>query len=358
MTALLDRLLAAIPDEPERFAALCDDIPDWANLIERAAREGVLGILLREMDRQRVEAPASARRLMDRLRAPEVLWQACATQALDAALRALGARGIRAAALKGPVLAERLYPDPTVRCSMDLDILVADRDTERATEVLEALGYALERGPSVTYARRHHHHVHLLARRGPMIELHFRTYAGFGVTIPAEELLDRARPYLTAGGAPCLVLEPEDEALYLAVHAAGHCFDRLLWLYDLKLLHARERRLDWDAVAVRARALGVMAALAIACDLLQRRLGVAVPAEAYGGAPARLGRRIVARFVDGRIAPPRSGPLVTLRHLLVMAALCDRPGAAATFLGHHLGRIARRRARRWLPAMTSVDWAA
>ncbi len=142
------------------------------------------------------------------------------------------------------------------------------------------------------------------------------------------------------------------------MHAAGHCFDRLLWLYDLKLLVAHEPDIDWDTVATRARRIGVMAAFALACDMLQRRLGVAIPPAATAHAPARLGRRIVARFVDGRIAPPAPGPLVTLRQLLTMAALCDTVSASARFMGHHVARLARRRAQRWLPTLVPTEWEA
>jgi hypothetical protein len=62
--------------------------------------------------------------------------------------------------------------------------------------------------------------------------------------------------------------------------------------------------------------------------------------------------------VDGRVDPPAAGPLVTLRQLLVMAALCDRPASAARFVGHHVARIVRRRAQRWLPALVPAEWAA
>jgi hypothetical protein len=357
MSVLLDRLVAAIPDEPERFSALCAGVADWPALVESATRDGVLGIVRRELGRRDIPLPADAYALMERLHASESLWQANVIRAFDAALGALEAGGIRTAALKGPALVERFYPDPSLRCSSDLDILVAAADTDRAVAALEPLGYAVETGVSARYARRHHHHLHL-SGRPPVIELHFRAYAGFGVTMTAEDLLDRARPHRTAGGARCLVLAPEDEALYLAVHAAGHCFDRLLWLYDLKLLVAHEPGIDWDVVATRARAIGVMAAFALAGDMLRRRLGVAIPPAATAHAPARLGRRIVARFVDGRIAPPAPGPLVTLRQLLTMAALCDTASARARFVRHHVGRLARRRAQRWLPALIPAGWEA
>ena len=358
MTAILDQLVAAVPEEPERFDALCRDVTDWTALVESAGRDGVLGILRPELLLARVPVPEDARRLLERLEAVERLWQANVARALDRALLALDAAGIQTAALKGPALAERLYPEAAMRRCTDLDLLIAERDIERAACALEPLGYELEDGLAALYARRHHHHLHLAGRRPPVIELHFRAYVGFGVTLPSETLLARARAHHTGGGAPCWVLAPEDELLYLGVHAAGHCFDRLLWLYDLKLFMSRNPGLDWTLLASRARAFGVEAAWALARDVLKRRLGVAAPAAANGRAPARLGRRLVARFVDGRVDPPAAGPLVTLRQLLVMAALCDRPGSAARFVGHHVARIVRRRAQRWLPALVPAEWAA
>ncbi|HYR37563.1 MAG TPA: nucleotidyltransferase family protein [Methylomirabilota bacterium] len=358
MTAALDRLMTAIPEEPERFDALCRDVTDWITLVESAGRDGVLGILRREIVLARIPVPEDARRLLERLEAVERLWQANVTRALDRVLLALDVAGIQTAALKGPVLAERLYPEASMRRCTDLDLLIAERDIERAARALEPLGYELEDGLAALYARRHHHHLHLAGRCPPVIELHFRAYVGFGVTLPAEALLARARAHRTGGGAPCWVLAPEDELLYLGVHAAGHCFDRLLWLYDLKLFMSRNPSLDWALLAERARAFGVEAAWALARDVLKRRLGVAAPAATNGRAPARLGRRLVARFVDGRVGPPAAGPLVTLRQLLVMAALCDRPASAARFVGHHVARIVRRRAQRWLPALVPAEWAA
>lgn len=349
-------MLAAGSDHPDRFQEIAATVSDWSAMVEGAAREGVLGILERDIGRSGLALPADAQRLMERLRASETLWQRHVARTLDEALDALDAEDVRAAALKGPALAERLYSDPGLRWSTDLDILVAHADTDRAVAALERLGYAVEDQLAAGYARRYHHHLHLFRRRPPVLELHFRAYVGFGVTMAAEDLLERARPHRTAGGARCLVLAPEDEALYLAVHAAGHCCDRLVWLYDLKLLAEREPALDWERLAVRARAAGVLAAFALVRDVLALRLGVVMPLVAH--APGRIRRHIVRGLIDGRLAPPGPGPLSTLRQLIVMAALCDRFSASARFVRHHVARLARRRARRWLPALTPAEWAA
>src|SRR5205823_6343094 len=155
----------------------------------------------REIVLARILVPEDARRLLERLEAVERLWQANVARALDRALLALDAAGIQTVALKGPALAERLYPEAAMRRCTDLDLLIAERDIERAARALEPLGYELEDGLAALYARRHHHHLHLAGRCPPVIELHLRAYVGFGVTLPAETLLARARAHPPGGGA-------------------------------------------------------------------------------------------------------------------------------------------------------------
>src|SRR5712692_2190625 len=101
MSAVLDHLMAAIPEEQERFEALCRDVADWVALVESAGREGVLGIVRREILLARVPVPEPARRLLERLEAVERLWQANVARALDQALLALDSRGVQTVALKG-----------------------------------------------------------------------------------------------------------------------------------------------------------------------------------------------------------------------------------------------------------------
>lgn len=358
MSANLDRLLAAWPEDAASVRRLCGAVRDWPALLDEAARHGVDGIIRHACAASGVALPPEVEPLVERRRAAEALWQSAVADATDAVLGALDAAGVRAVALKGPVLAERLYPDPSVRLSTDVDVLVVPADLERACDALAALGYTPEAGPADRYHRRHHHHIHLAGTRPPVVELHFRAYAGFGVIMPAEAWVEQAAEYRTRRGLRTWVLAPPDELLYLAVHAAGHCFERLLWLYDLKLFLRRQAAVDWPDTARAARRLGVASALALTCDLLRERLAVAVP-EADGltlrdGARTRLIRRLVAA------AEQHPGPSLaaTAVRLTCMACLCDGVTATAWFLQHHTWRIIRRRARRSLPALTPERWSA
>jgi hypothetical protein len=221
---------------------------------------------------------------------------------------ALGAlRGIPVVALKGPLLGERLYPDPRARPSTDLDLLVAPAELDRAAAALATAGWRAPTTRAEAWYRRHHHHLHLERAGAPVVELHFRAATAFGADLDAAPLLARARPH----DSGALVLAPEDEWLYLAVHAANHRFERLGWLYDLKLL-ARTRP-TWDVVLARAAEAGVSRAVAFALALVRERLHADVPAAA--------GSRLAWRLLD----EPWAGPAFRV-------ALCDRPSAAARML--------------------------
>src|SRR5207244_7442106 len=137
---------------------------------------------------------------------------------------------------------------------------------------------------------KYHYHIILSRSCAPVIELHFRLSDGFGVEIAAEEFISRAGTYRTARGIVANVLSPEDEMLFLCIHAAGHRFIRLSWLCDIKLLLRRYPDLDWKTLAARARSLHVLAALMFTCETLHSRLGVKTPLDE--GKPQRIRSRI------------------------------------------------------------------
>jgi hypothetical protein len=272
-------------------------------------------------------------------------------------LQALRAACVRTVVLKGPVLAERLYRDASLRFSSDLDFLIAPDDLERAASALAPLGYQLQPESSAWYYRRHHHHLCLDAPHRPTVELHFRAFTGFGAQIEAHEFLRRARPYRTRSEADCEVLAAEDEFLFLALHAAGHAFERLAWLYDLKMLLRRHPELDWPGLVRRAQALGVTRALAFSVHVLRRRLRVE---RAVAQLPQEGCRRWNAAtcLLSALQCTPPASPLFTAGNVVLQALLCDRPGTAARHLRHHCWRILRRRLQSRLPHVFPRKWAA
>ncbi len=286
------------------------------------------------------------------------MWDSHLRDTLEPVLAALDAEGLRTIALKGPVLAERLHADPTVRRSSDLDLLVLPADLEGAVQSLEGFDYRTDTGVSARYHKRYHHHCVLSHPRRPPVELHFRLYVGFGVNVEAQGFVERARLYQTRRGSRCYVLSPEDEFLYLCLHAAGHDFARLAWLYDLKRLLETTPTLNWQVLDARAASLGVRTAVSFSGAILRERLEVGEPALSRIGTRERSRHTLAHQLLGYWETLPESSGRAKLCSLLLQASLCDRVTGGAWLMQHHLARVARRRLQRWLPRLVPAHWGA
>ncbi len=277
----LEGLLRALPEGGAPLAARWrsalagGDEREAEALLDEAERHG-LGPLVLDALRASDLLPAPLAARAARELAVARLRTARLEADLAAALRALAAAELPAVALKGPLLARRLYPEPALRLSSDLDLLVTPAALERAVAALVAAGWHEPAVPVQRHLRRHFAHLHLERPGGPLLELHFHIDAAVGRELPADVLLARARRAVGPQGAPAWVLAPEDELVTLALHALKHGFARLAWLYDLALF-LRRGAFDWPALAARARAWGVGSALALALARVRDRLGAPLP---------------------------------------------------------------------------------
>ena len=351
----LDLLLSAIPDDPVRFRQLCEQVEDWDQVLNCALRHGVENFLYYHVIQIGFRLSPVIEERVRRWQLIRDLWQAHVQAALDEVLKTLHSINVGAVALKGPILGERLYPDPRVRSSADLDLLVAPEDLDRAAGALKTIGFGIAKEAEARFLRKYHYHVILSRSCPPVVELHFRLSDGFGVEIAAEEFLSRARLHRTPTGAVAHILSPEDEMLYLCIHAAGHRFDRLSWLCDIKLLLRSHPDLDWNTLAARAHSLHVLAALLFTCDTLHSRLGVKTPLN--DAMPQRIRSRIANFLLAATARQPDPSRRSLLGKMAFTVALCDRPGAALEFLQRQLLLIVRRRAHRHFPSVTPEEWS-
>lgn len=351
-TEALLLLAATLPGNPEALRAACGGVEDWDSLAELAERNGLAGILWRELQRAGASAPASATRRFEEFVTLQRLRQPRLDRWLEEAIGAVANAGVPCALLKGPFLGERLYGEAALRPSVDLDLLVAVDGLDRAIVALGDAGWRVQEGTSARWHRRHHHHLLLVRPGATDVELHFRAHVGFGGALPAEDLLDRASSSEFLG-KPVRLLAPEDEVLYLAVHAAGHGLGRLLWLVDLKALLALHPGLDWDGVMARARACGLRRAAAFAFSAASD-LGAEIPPEAQALSPLR--RSAAVRAASAALGRARPGS--TAGSLALNAILADGPLPAARLLSVHLFRVARRRVSRVLGRLAPPEWSA
>jgi hypothetical protein len=108
------------------------------------------------------------------------------------ALAMLADAGIRAAALKGPLMGEAIYGDPGRRPSSDIDLLMSPEQLQDAVAVIRELGYGAPRDYVDDRGLPLLHFV-LLHERGelPAVEMHWRVH-WYESSFAAERLLPTA----------------------------------------------------------------------------------------------------------------------------------------------------------------------
>jgi len=179
--------------------------------------------------------------------------------------------GIPFLVLKGIALAEHVYPHFAMRTTSDLDILIHKGDLLRADTVLTQAGYqvldstppqALRNPPGYLASLEYHKpgtafayvhlHWHLVNTSTPA--------AAFINKIDMERVWDKSRVAKVAA-TEVRLLCPEHLIVYLCEHAlrVGHSFDRLILVCDiLYTVKTHKDNLDWNNVAVEAKALGLL----------------------------------------------------------------------------------------------------
>ena len=240
-------------------------------------------------------------------------------------LRALTLEGIEAISLKGAVLSARIYPRTTDRHSGDIDLLVRPSDFAAARRVFEGLGYR----SAALDESRHEHGYALALERGQSfpVELHDSLFHGEGSSFDCQALFERSEPF-TFGSISTRVLSSEDEFCYLAVHAAGHRFQKLLWLLDLKYF-IDSKALDWDKATERARALGRKRMFLLATRVLEARLSLegrprpTFPEKALLSLTPYYGSKVLAaQPIGGRFFSLLAADSLTARARLLRRRFC------------------------------------
>jgi Uncharacterised nucleotidyltransferase len=282
-------LLRAWPEAPACAAPV-----DAEAFVRAAARHGLAGFAAHAVERAGWALPAAARELLRResmsAAARAIRVQALLLRSVDA----LATEGVVPVLLKGPALARRLYPEPFLRATTDVDLLVGGEQVEASSRALQGLGLA--RAPEKPgHGGEHSHHLEFQGPAG-LVELHFRALAGYGQALEADVLLAHAEE-AELEGRRVRYLRAEEELVYLSLHASNHLLQRLSWLLDLKLLLRAHPRLRWDLVVEVARATALSHLAWYALEAAHRLLGAPVPKEVLEElAPPRWQRLLASWF--------------------------------------------------------------
>jgi hypothetical protein len=261
----------------ENMRRLMSQNMDMALLVDLAYREGLAGLLYRNLEKSGS---------LDRLGVKEketlqAHYYATAGFNLtlihdfQEVLHWLNRKEISVVLLQGIDLVDEIYKDIGLRPMMDIDLWVRRHELPEIMGTLNDLGYQQDPVYTMTF------------RRGSTtFDLH--THVLWADRIRARKLLlklgkeaiYRATRVIDFQGEKALRLSPEDRVIYLSLHAFKHYVSRLIWLVDIKCLVSGWGESDWQALFLRGRAMGQEKTLYSIFFLLQSLLDFQLPREA------------------------------------------------------------------------------
>ena len=226
---------------------------------------------------------------------------------MQTVLRALHEADVPAVVIKGSGLAYTIYQSPWLRPRTDTDLLVPTERIAAASAALEACGYqrcdAISTGDvvshQVAFERTDAHGLY------HVVDVHWKIANPQVVAdaLPFAFLWESSQPEVALGPharVPSTVGSIVLACVHRLAHHQGH--DRLIWLYDLKLLAERLDPAGWSALRNLAIAKGVAGLCLDGLNETRSRLGGPLPAEveaalstAADGEPSRV-------YLDGRVS--------------------------------------------------------
>ena len=277
-------ILLSHPGDDEDLAARCETLlngrVDMDALIRIATHEGVVVLIYRQL--QRLGFPGASQAHTRSLRA------VCASVAQRnralcgvqfELLRAFDTAELAVMPYKGAALSQQLYGDVNVRLFNDIDILVRQRDRQRAHAVLLDLGCTLDVRPDNVMTRQadSHEHRYRLPGRGQhpdvFVDLHTDfTPPHFRVALDPWSL-PRCELQLDMG----VLRHWADDALLLllCVHGGKDRWSKFAWVSDLATLLARPTLNPHNSMALAENA-GARNLLLLGLGIARRVYGSAL----------------------------------------------------------------------------------
>lgn len=268
----------------ERLTELCCARPiDWQCVSATAVQHGVAPLVYTNLQTcaDELDVPEEVLGHLRHIAEHNKFTWAVSQAVLEKALALFNAKGIDVMLVKGVALNLLVYDQPWYTASADIDLLIRPRRSELDQADLQAI---------VTYLEKFNHQ-----RSRYKLHLEYDFYAHHDVTMngllpwDATRLWHEARP-LQLNGYRTMVMAPEDLLLAAAVNSCRHRFFRLKSLCDIAAILARTPDLDWNSLAVKARAYRGNTVLYSALWVTRLTLGCSWPAgwlSQLGVNPAR-----------------------------------------------------------------------
>lgn len=242
---------------------LAAGIDDWDQLLERANRHCITPMLHQHVGAGILTMmPSRIAESIRRQAHTTAIRNLQLTRDLVGIVDILASDGIVALAYKGPMLAQLLYGDVSLRQFGDLDLLVDDDDVHRASALMQSNGFLPTRSGALAADTALPAEGQLMfVRESPPcpVELHWRIVQHqLSISMSFADLSVRSTS-AEIGGHTIRTIGIDDLVVVLAVHHAKHRWERLQWIAEFaEIIDRRESlQLDLSWVLARASELGV-----------------------------------------------------------------------------------------------------
>jgi hypothetical protein len=235
---LLSYLIAAIRNTPRSPPDLSLD--DWHNFLTLLEPHGIFPLIAFHVRTwpEECRPPQEIMKDLDRLFVLGAARNLRAGRQIQLVTDALKDANIPVILLKGPALARTVYPDPALRQSNDIDLLVQPQNLPAAEEILEKLGYVCPAKLFHISQHAYNNETFSAPGRGLAIELHWVVdymYDLFPKTWLNDAFLRRI--HIRSNDLSCDTFSHSDHLLFLAFHNVfQHGSMRLDWVYDISLM--------------------------------------------------------------------------------------------------------------------------
>ena len=301
-------LIAVIRNIPRNPPDL--SLSDWHAFLSRVQPHGIFPLLAFHLRNwpDDCRPPREIMEYLNRIFLRAARRSLLAGRQIQAVTSALKDAGIPVILMKGHALARTVYPDPALRQSSDIDLLVQPHNLTAAEEVMEKLGYVC---PAKTHdlSFEIHHDVYAPPGEGLRVELHWVTDRAFDMVPPGwlDEVFSRRIP-IRSGDLSCDTFSHHDHLLYLAFHHVFlHASIKLDMVYDFSLLMREFNNAeDWNELGQQSVKHHVRVPMELALSAASLWTGCELPEEAgdFSRWPAPTKREV--RLMNHAYTPARS----------------------------------------------------
>ncbi len=260
---------------------------DWEEVFAGVMQNGLIGLAYNYLSANPTLSgpPPAFREQVKQAFILQSLRMAWINRNIRQVLGALNDSGIDYMVVKGPAVAQMLFPNPNLRVYNDLDLIVRERNWEDVSRLLFQLGYSVLAGqpappPKVIPQETDHETEYLNAEENFRVEAHYDDILRTGLMARDTEAFWRRSIQLEFQGIPIRTLCLEDQLVYLCAHAHHHLYSRLNWFSDIALIvRDRADQVNWQALAATIQAEEAQVPVYYTLYYLGRLVGIHAPAS-------------------------------------------------------------------------------